>query len=535
MLAADGKLFVVTQGRRHLLLRSWLDRAREHTKSRRCPCRVRTTPGRKRRGRSSAKAELQRGYAVLLGLKSGRLLEELVRVSDYHVIVVDPRRPEDRRPAATPPSIQRGSTASAWPLSPPTFRAWVSPPYLASLVVSEDSEAAGITSGDTSLPAMLRLLRPCGGLACFTTSDAEHGRLVERSREIDLAGARLSRDGPAHPALARWPRSPARPTTAVGKTTTNGFKLPWDCSGSATPSITTSFSTRPFHHETGRGLPTEIGVVDGLMKYATASGALRPQPAVARIPRLPSRLLEREKTYVESYTDVYTGRGRAAGRGQAVDFRGGRRMTRGTVPIFPQGKWDCPPPKPARSKRTKRWGQWPARTRSPGSSRPGSPLKTYGCDRDAVDYGHLMTYPFRNGRVLRQAAGERHDQPGRAPVGLPEQHDPGRRRADASFLDRKLHVQPTPSSPRWPWCPCPRSSSSGRPGATWRSRRRWSGWESISALRATGSRGEGTLWLDYPSVGGPSPNVSVRGGSGGAPVVLPPLAVDARWRRCGPG
>ncbi|MGD0896435.1 MAG: PQQ-binding-like beta-propeller repeat protein, partial [Thermoguttaceae bacterium] len=105
------------------------------------------------------------GYCLVLGLADGGLVEELVRQSNLHVIAVD----DD---AAKVLALRRrldaagtyGARAAAIEIKPAAFTAV---PYWASLIVSEDAEAAGLGRDEGMLQRIFRLLRPYGGVACL--------------------------------------------------------------------------------------------------------------------------------------------------------------------------------------------------------------------------------------------------------------------------------------------------------------------------------------------------------------------------------
>ncbi|MFH1269256.1 MAG: PA14 domain-containing protein, partial [Planctomycetota bacterium] len=485
MLAADGKLFVVTrEGDIYCFGPGPAESPAHETETSPLP-RLNDAWADTARA-ILAKAELRAGYAVLLGLKSGRLAEELVRMSDYHVIVVDPdaRKINALRRRLYPAGLYGERVAAfAGNLSELGF-----PPYLASLVVSEDFTAAGITSGGTLLPAVLRLLRPCGGLACFTTSDAEHALLVQRSQETDLAGARIAREGPLTLLSRLGPLAGAadysgRPN--FDQRVQAPLGLLWF--GDTFHHHKLFYKT--FHHETGRGLPTEIGVVDGLMKYATTSEPYGPNP-----PSLGYhdylRLLERQKTYVDSYTDVYTGRVVPPAEAERVDFNA---RDASAPPI----QTDQPPESMAR------------KNPLTGIVELRSPLKTYGCDRDPVDYGHVMTY--RSGTA---AFYDKRQESGTINLG-------GLRSGCRNNMVPAAGVLTLPSWTGNCTCNYPLFTSLALAPMP-EDFEQWSAWGSVAVeaplervginFGAPGDRTtrEGTLWLDYPSVGGPSPNVPVR-------------------------
>jgi outer membrane protein assembly factor BamB len=117
------------------------------------------------------------GYAVVFGLKAGRLVEELVRQSNLHVIALD------RNPSTVGRLRRRlhraglyGSRCAVAVGDPVTYPL---PPYLAQLVVSEDIELPGAPERRAAVEAMRHALRPYGGTACVALSTAAGKALKE--------------------------------------------------------------------------------------------------------------------------------------------------------------------------------------------------------------------------------------------------------------------------------------------------------------------------------------------------------------------
>jgi len=131
------------------------------------------------------------GYGLVLGLRTGRLAEELVRQSHLSVIALDPdaakveavRRRLDAAGLLGPRLAVRQGDPFALGL----------PPYFASLVASEDIEAAGWEAGPRFADRMFQALRPYGGAACLALGEAEHGALARWLAETGVAQAALRR------------------------------------------------------------------------------------------------------------------------------------------------------------------------------------------------------------------------------------------------------------------------------------------------------------------------------------------------------
>jgi outer membrane protein assembly factor BamB len=165
MLAADNKLFVVTlEG--SLYCFGAEASARVHVPD------APKQPGNDRRWAKQARqileaSDVQAGYALVLGPGSGQLLEAIVRQSDLQVIGLEPdsdrvlalrRRFDDAGLYGRRVTILQGSIMDT-PISP----------YLASLVVAEDLEAAGYVKdrGREFIRRVFHVLRPYGGAICL--------------------------------------------------------------------------------------------------------------------------------------------------------------------------------------------------------------------------------------------------------------------------------------------------------------------------------------------------------------------------------
>jgi outer membrane protein assembly factor BamB len=162
--------------------------------------------------RTTKKAD---GYALVLGVGSGRLAEELARQSKCDVIVLE-------RDAAKVDEFRRrldraglyGTRVSVYVGNPLTYPL---PPYLASLIVSEKWSDIAAALDRTSLAAILHPLRPYGGTTCMELDAPQRAALKQRLADDKPAGALLkesgrwtllSRDGPL-PGAADWSHAAA--------------------------------------------------------------------------------------------------------------------------------------------------------------------------------------------------------------------------------------------------------------------------------------------------------------------------------------
>jgi len=191
MLAADGKLFVVTvEGAIHCF-----------SPKRGAPKTYgKTKPAKPSRNSWDAKvrellkaARVSSGYAMVWGLKDGGLVEALVAQSKLYVIAVD-------ADAARVDSLRHrldaagayGARAVAL-IGDPTDMEFA--PYLAGLIVSEDLKRAGFDEGTSFIARLARPLRPYGGTACLPASTGQRKSFDQWVQQADLAGYEVKHTG----------------------------------------------------------------------------------------------------------------------------------------------------------------------------------------------------------------------------------------------------------------------------------------------------------------------------------------------------
>ena len=190
MLAADGKLFVVTQeGAIHAF------GAGEGEPQVPAPdSGPPTAPADE--WTSQASQVLQQtgateGFCLALGLGTGRLAEELARQSDLHVVVLEPDA--EKVAEARRRFHAQGLYGTRIHAIPADLLSLELSPYWASLVVSEDPAGAAWERPAPLLEKLFACLRPYGGVACLPAPvHAEAARWVG---EAQPAGAAMSEGG----------------------------------------------------------------------------------------------------------------------------------------------------------------------------------------------------------------------------------------------------------------------------------------------------------------------------------------------------
>ncbi len=133
------------------------------------------------------------GYALVLGIDGGRLVEELIQQSDLHVIAVDEdaekvtalrQRLYDLRLYGTQASVLVGDPVN-YPFSP----------YMASLVVSEIPDVLEQTNERALAEAVFHVLRPYGGMAVASGPLADLTRIEEIIQDEAFPGADVQQAG----------------------------------------------------------------------------------------------------------------------------------------------------------------------------------------------------------------------------------------------------------------------------------------------------------------------------------------------------
>ena len=132
------------------------------------------------------------GYCVVLGLESGRLVEELLAQSELHVIAVD--ADADRVNSLRAKFVAAGlygRRVEVFTAKPFAIRL---PPYPAGLVVSENPSAAGLLS-DVPARKLFDVLRPYGGVACLEIPPEQRAAFGKRVADAGLTSARVEASG----------------------------------------------------------------------------------------------------------------------------------------------------------------------------------------------------------------------------------------------------------------------------------------------------------------------------------------------------
>ncbi len=188
MLAADDKLFVVTvEGSIHVFAAPQPGELTIHALAKphgAAPAADRWTA---RAHAILTATGIRDGFAVVLGIDSGRLIEELARQSDLHVIAVD--NDADKVAAVRERLFNAGLYGGRVSLLVGDPMTYPFSPYLANLVVSETPDDLAQGEELELARAVFHVLRPYGGVACAWNSLADRSRIEEIVQDVAFAGA----------------------------------------------------------------------------------------------------------------------------------------------------------------------------------------------------------------------------------------------------------------------------------------------------------------------------------------------------------
>jgi outer membrane protein assembly factor BamB len=189
MLAADGKLFVITlQGNLYCF-------ADNKTEPKHHARHIKPLPDVSNHWKDKARQILEtidqrEGYCLFLGLGTGELLYQLVSQTELHIVAIDTdqgkieavrRRLDEAGKYGRRVSILFGDITTAQ-----------LPPYMANLIVSEDPQAAGFYKGSAFIERVFHSLRPYGGTACFSIPQSKHVEFFTKTVDLKLPGCSIT-------------------------------------------------------------------------------------------------------------------------------------------------------------------------------------------------------------------------------------------------------------------------------------------------------------------------------------------------------
>jgi len=473
LLVADGKLVVVT-----LDGELYCFGARKPKTVTRYPLKVETLPMKYDNSSRFGKQVLdaiddRHGYALMLGIAEHGFLETLVTLTEFHVIAIDPDVVKIER-------LRQKFDAAGLYGKRVSFRVGGPgeikyPPYMASVAVING--AHWLANGDAAEIGMsvFDVLRPYGGTACVNLLDDDHARLVAVDRDTESFAIErttgmtvVRRQGPLPGAVnytGGWSSHDERvkaPMSVLWFDDTLGhFKR----------------SPQPMF-------------VDGVMISYVKDWMARHREGK----EVPYTLLPRV------LSDVYTGRVLTSKERLGADIEFPHRDRRAVQPNQyrpPYQLDDWNPGKPAAGNRV---------NPLTGKIEPRTFPKSYGCD-GGVDYGYL--YTMRSGTA---AFYDKRLESGTCYISGPRSGCTNSIIPACGLLNVPYFYE---------GCTCSYPLPTGLALVPMPPEyEQWAAWGTGTAtdivragvnFGAPGDRmtEEGTLWLDYPSRGGPSPELKI--------------------------
>ncbi len=189
MLAADGKLFVVTlEGNLYCF-------AEKETEPKRFARQTKPLPVRSDQWIDKAKQILEmtdqkKGYCLLLGLGKSELLYQLINQTDLYIIALDPK--VEKVAAIRRKLDEAGLYGNRVSVHVGDITKIQLAPYMANLIVSEDLQAAGAGKGNIFIERVFHSLRPYGGTACFSVLQSKHAAVFKRMTDLKLPGREIT-------------------------------------------------------------------------------------------------------------------------------------------------------------------------------------------------------------------------------------------------------------------------------------------------------------------------------------------------------
>ncbi|MCY2989876.1 MAG: PQQ-binding-like beta-propeller repeat protein [Planctomycetota bacterium] len=476
MLAAAGQLFVVTvDGKLYCF---GAGPAREAATPR--PVSAKEHPADEwpeKVRRVVAATQARHGDALALGIGSGRMIRELALQTDLQIVAFETNA--ERLATARRQFDQTGLYGRRVSIGPGDALTAGLPPYFASLIVSEAPLPSGRAAQQALVQRVFPTLRPYGGHACFFASADQQPEFAAAVQDLKLPGAEVQRlDG-----LVCLTRTGAIPGT-------QNYTSNW--ASSLDEQVRAPLGVLWFGAECGlfKRAPQPM-FVDGVMRAFDKAWQDYPQVKPPYALTAPV------------YMDAYTGRRLAPEEAAAADVRFpavDRQAAQPNLYRPPSQKYAWSPAPPQTGERI---------NPLTGQSEPRTFPKTYGCD-GGFDYGYVYT--------MRSATAAFYDK--RLESGTI--HISGTRSGCTNSIIPANGLLNVPYYYQGCTCsyPLPSSLALVRLPPT---HEQWSVWGRTSDdpvrqiqrlglnFGAPGVRmtPAGTLWLDYPSVGGPSPVVAL--------------------------
>lgn len=189
MLAADGKLFIITQeGTIYAFGENQNTKPIIYSKS--APSIV--TPDKWIKYVSSVLKETDTtsGFAVIFGTGSGRLAEEIVKQSKCNVIIIEP---DNKKVTAMRKHYSKiGLYGERISIHNGNIKSYKLPPYMANLIISEDWASIGDMK-ELLFKQLYSYLRPYGGSICLTLPLLKQKQVEATIAQCQLPKAKITK------------------------------------------------------------------------------------------------------------------------------------------------------------------------------------------------------------------------------------------------------------------------------------------------------------------------------------------------------
>ncbi|OGV69804.1 MAG: hypothetical protein A2283_13080 [Lentisphaerae bacterium RIFOXYA12_FULL_48_11] len=473
MLAADGKLFIVTRSGRIYCFGGKSVGAKRYAIGHR-PLQYRSDAWTAKAGTILRLSGQIEGYTLIPGLGNGRLAEELINQSKLHAVVTDPDEGKIKKFRSQ--FAVAGLYGSRIAFLSGEVQGLGLPPYYANLIVCENPESVG----EKWLSCMFQSLRPYGGVMCLECSASQHRDIERLLKQPAFAGSKARREKEFTIIM----RDGALPGSAnyTGEANYDQLvRMPLGVLWFGDTFHHHKLFFKGYEHDGGRGRPTHIRVVDGTLSYFATKEPQEASPASLKYMEWVRQYSLKE--FDEARIDVYTGR---------------------TLPSVAASPVEVATVTPSH-------GVVSLTRRNPitGIEEAREFIKTYGCDTLGADYGNMIT--------MRSGTASFYDkllESGTVNIS-------GTRSGCRNSIVPACGVLNIPSWTGNCTCNYPVFTSLGLVSMP-PEYEQWSVWGGVAVnaplrrvginLGAPGDRmaSDGTLWLDWPSVGGPSPEVKVK-------------------------
>ena len=199
LLAADDRLFIVTSEGSIYCFGADKGNSVVHSSDAKAPA---IDPAVANRANDLLRAtSAQGGYTIVWGVGDGSLVLALLQASNVNVVAIDPDA--SKANALRTKLVDAGLYGRRATVLVGTPESLELPPYLASSMIIEDLESAGVKLEPVTLNRLFTSLRPYGGGAVFHLDETNRGKLAAAVRDASLSQAETRQLGDNDTVLVR--------------------------------------------------------------------------------------------------------------------------------------------------------------------------------------------------------------------------------------------------------------------------------------------------------------------------------------------